>query len=168
MTRYQLAKLISWAGSLRARKRLQKVVYLLQAEGCPLTADYSLHHYGPYSEDVSRLTDEMVRQALLAETVHDHSVGRQYTYHVPAAVQKELQELEATDRGRQWAAELAPFEARAKGLLSQDLTSLEHAATIVYFRRQGCEWDAAVDKAVAFKRTEAVKAALPLAKSVLA
>src|SRR5713226_2600892 len=35
MTRYQLAKLVQWAGTLRTRKRMQKVVYLLQLAGCP-------------------------------------------------------------------------------------------------------------------------------------
>ena len=62
MTRYQLAKLVEWAGTLNSRKRLQKVVFMLQAAGCPLQAEFYLNHYGTYSlEDVTRLTDEMVR-----------------------------------------------------------------------------------------------------------
>jgi hypothetical protein len=31
MNRYQLAKIVEWAGTLDARKRIQKVVYLLKA-----------------------------------------------------------------------------------------------------------------------------------------
>jgi uncharacterized protein YwgA len=51
MTRYQLAKLVEWAGTLRTRKRLQKVVFMLQAAGCPFDDGFGLHHFGPYSSD---------------------------------------------------------------------------------------------------------------------
>ena len=68
MNRYQLAKIVDWAGTLETRKRMQKVVYLLQVAGCPLGADYTLHHYGPYSQEVARLTDEMVQTGILTET----------------------------------------------------------------------------------------------------
>ena len=55
MDRYQLATLSSWAGErgIQGRKRLQKVVFLLQAAGCPLSSHFTLHHYGPYSRDVA-------------------------------------------------------------------------------------------------------------------
>jgi hypothetical protein len=44
MTRYELAKLAAWAETLHSRKRLQKVVFLLHTAGCPLEADFILHH----------------------------------------------------------------------------------------------------------------------------
>ena len=80
MNRYQLAKIVDWAGTLETRKRMQKVVYLLQVAGCPLGADYTLHHYGPYSHDVARLTDEMVQASLLVEKTTSNAVGQQYSY----------------------------------------------------------------------------------------
>lgn len=168
MNRYQLAKLVSWANCLHTRKRLQKVVYLLQAAGCPLEVDYTLLHYGPYSEELARLTDEMVRHALLDEQAHDNSMGKQYSYRVSEAAQKEITQLEATGQGQRWAGELAPFEAKAKEFLAADLKQLEYASTIVYFRRQGCDWETAVEKASTFKNTPTVKNALPLAKKVIA
>ncbi len=168
MNRYQLAKLVSWANCLHTRKRLQKVVYLLQAAGCPLEAEYTLLHYGPYSEELARLTDEMVRLSLLNEQANDNSMGKQYSYMVSEAAQKEITELEATGPGQRWAAELAPFQPTAKELLAADLKQLEYASTIVFFRRQGCDWDTAVEKAATFKNTPTVKNALPLAKKVIA
>jgi uncharacterized protein YwgA len=30
---------------------MQKLIFMLQAAGCPLDADYDLHHYGPFRED---------------------------------------------------------------------------------------------------------------------
>jgi len=168
MTRYQLAKLVGWADTLRSRKRLQKVVYLLQAAGCPLAAEFSLHHYGPYSEELARLTDEMVRQSFLAEQTTDNSVGKQYVYCLTPAVSQQIRELEATAEGTEWAAELAPFEAQAKQLLKEDLKQLEYASTIVFFHRQGFDWPTAVEKAEQFKQTPAVRMALPLARQAMA
>ena len=98
MNRYQLAKIVDWAGLLRSRKRMQKVVYLLQVAGCPLQADYILHHYGPYSQEVARLTDEMVRSALLDETSEATTVGEQYAYRLPEATRKKLEDAERSDR----------------------------------------------------------------------
>jgi uncharacterized protein len=167
MNRYQLAKLVSWSNRLHTRKKLQKVAFLLQAAGCPFGVEYTLHHYGPYSEDLARLTDEMVRHSLLEEEAHDNSMGQQYSYRVSGTAQKQLIDLEATEQGQRWAAELAPFQEMAKKLLAANVKELEYASTIVFFRRQGCDWDAAVEKAAIFKNTQAVNSAAALAKSVI-
>lgn len=168
MNRYQLAKLVSWADRLQTRKRLQKVVYLLQAAGCPLQADFTLHHYGPYSEGLARLTDEMVRSSLLIEKVADNGIGTQYSYSLPDSTRQQVHDLEGSEQGHRWSAELSHFESLAKELLLADLKQLEYASTIIYFRKQGFEWDTAVEKATTFKNTSAVMNALPLAKRVMA
>jgi uncharacterized protein len=80
MERYQLAKIVEWAGNFRSRKRVQKLIFMLQAAGCPLNADYDLHHYGPYSQDVALLTGQMVSQRLLEERKEAHPYGEQYSY----------------------------------------------------------------------------------------
>ena len=89
MTRYQLAKLVQWSGTLHSRKRLQKLVFMLQAAGCPLDAEYGLHHYGPYSQEVARLSDEMQRSSLLLEESEPNQVGRQYSYSLTARAQRQ-------------------------------------------------------------------------------
>src|SRR4051794_37885560 len=99
MTRYQLAKLVAWAEHLRTRKRVQKVVYLLQAAGCPLDADFTLHRFGPYSQEVSRLSDEMVREGLLQEEVVPNSKGEQYSYRLTESTTRRIAELEKTPQG---------------------------------------------------------------------
>lgn len=168
MNRYQLAKLVSWAKRLETRKRLQKVVFLLQAAGCPLVeAEFTLLHYGPYSEDLARLTDEMVRQALLDEEVSENPKGKQYSYQIPTVVKKEILEIEKSSKGRKWKAELGEFEEVAKEYLKENLQRLEHASTIVYFQQQGFDWETAVEKAIKFKKTETVRKALPFAKKVI-
>jgi uncharacterized protein YwgA len=168
MNRYQLAKLVDWAGTLRSRKRLQKVVFLLQAAGCPLEADFYLHYYGPYSEDVARLANEMVRENLLEETTTGSSPYEQYNYQITESTREQIAELEASPRGAPMLQELARFEAKASSLFTADVKQLEYAATIVYFYRQNPDWSEAVEKAVTFKKDEAVRAALPLARSAVA
>jgi hypothetical protein len=147
MTKYQLAKLVDWAGTLRTRKRLQKVVYLLQAAGCPLEADYGLHHFGPYSPDVAQLTDEMAQAGLFREARESNGVGQQYSYQLTDRARQQLAEIEQTPQGHTWAGPLAPFEPLARQLLQRDGKELEIAATMVYFRRQGHDWPAALEKA---------------------
>jgi uncharacterized protein YwgA len=168
MTRYQLAKLVQWAGTLKSRKRLQKVVFLLQAAGCPLDAEFYLHHYGTYSEEVARLTDEMVRLELFKETSEPFMGGEKYSYQLSQTARQQLTELQKTQRGQLLARELAPFETKAKALLAADVKELEYASTILYFHLQGRDWSEAVEKAVQFKGTSLVRNALGLAQQALA
>ena len=109
MTRYQLGKIVEWAGTFHSRKRMQKLVFLLQAAGCPLDADYELHHYGPYSQDVARLTDGMVREGLLEERMETHPYGEQYSYRLSAESIRQIAEYEAGPRGAQPAEQIAQF-----------------------------------------------------------
>jgi uncharacterized protein YwgA len=131
MTRYQLVKLVEWAGTLKTRKRLQKVVFLIQAGGCPLDADYTLHHYGPYSQEVARLADEMVQVNLLVEKPEQNQVGLQYSYVLAAPTKEKIAEFEATPKGKKMAGQLTAFKEKTKKLLNTDLSELEVASTMV-------------------------------------
>ncbi len=155
MMRYQLAKIVSWAETLHSRKRLQKVVFSLKAAGCPLEAEFYLHHFGPYSEEVARLTDELVREGLLVERSAGNAVGQQFSYSLPEQTKAQMGELERTERGWKMAEELAPFEPLARSLLQADLKDLEVAATMLYFHRQGLNWPEAAAKTCAFKKLPA-------------
>lgn len=168
MDRYQLAKLIAYAGRLESRKRLQKVVFLLQVSGCPLSTEFTLHHYGPYSEELARLTDEMVRSSILVEESSSNGIGQQYSYTLAPAVEEQIREMDATVKGGVRAAEFTPFAEKLQVYLAADLKKLEYASTIVYFRTLGCEWTVAVEKAASFKKTEAVRDALALAQTAIA
>src|SRR5438132_565582 len=111
MTRYQLAKLVQWAGTLQTRKRLQKVVYLLQAAGCPLDDEFGLHHFGPYSSDVADRADDMTNAGLLNEESHGNYAGKQYDYTLTQDAESQLAALEVTPQGKAWAQQVAPYEA---------------------------------------------------------
>lgn len=154
MNRYQLAKIIEWAGLVDTRKRLQKVVYLLQTAGYPSEAEYALHHYGPYSHDVARLTDQMTQAELLEETSKPNimGLGFRYSYSLSQTARSALADFEATSKGENLAKSLTPFEPKARLLFDADLRDLEYASTIVFFCRQGHEWDKAVEKMRVFKK----------------
>jgi len=154
MTRYEMAKLVEWAGTLQTRKRLQKVVFLLQAAGCPIEADYTLHHYGPYSQETARLSDEMVRIDLLQESSEQNRVGLQYSYQLSQQAKTGIAEFEKTAKGKELAEQLAPYEKKASELLTTDLWLLEVAATLVYFRKQGHDWAECVEKTQQFKNLD--------------
>jgi len=151
MNRYQLAKIVRWAGTFRSRKRMQKLIFLLQAAGCPLDVEYDLHHYGPYSQDVAQLTDELVREKLLGETAEPHPYGQQYSYVLSEDASRQIVEYEAGPGGSVSAEEMAKFHSLARKLYDTDLKELEVAATIVFFRKQGVDWAAAVEKTCQFK-----------------
>ena len=155
MNRYQLAKIVQWAGTLRSRKRMQKMIFLLKAAGCPLDADYDLHHYGPYSQDVARLTDEMVREKLLCETTEARPYGEQYSYVLSDEASRQISAYESSSRGAGPAKEMAAFESLARKLEQTDLKELEVASTIVFFLKQGDDWTAAVEKTRNFKNLPA-------------
>jgi len=166
MTRYQLAKLVSWADPLHTRKRLQKIVFMLQAAGCPLEAEFTLHHYGPYSEEVARLTDESVRVALLEEQAFENTMGQQYCYRLTEAARQKMTQLEQTEQGQGLLAQLAPFEAIDRSLIQADLKELEVAATLLYFRRQNHEWSEAIEKTRAVKNIPGESPLLPKAEKL--
>jgi len=168
VNRYQLAKLVEWADRLHTRKRLQKVVYMLQSAGCPFDAEFTLHHYGPYSQEVARLSDEMVRNGLLEESTGHNMMGLEYSYQLPDGTRDQITQLEASTEGREWAEQIRRFEPLARELFASDLKQLEYASTIVFFRRRGLDWPTAVEKARAFKGTDAVLKAEPLARRVVA
>jgi len=152
MTRYQLAKVVDWAGTLDTRKRMQKVIYLLQIAGCPLEIEYTLHFYGPYSQEVARLTDELVRAQVLVERAESNLVGQQFSYQLTDEARHHFAEFELTPRGKAAANVLTPFEPLARQLFQVDLKDLEYASTVVFFRTQGYDWPMAIAKMCDFKR----------------
>jgi uncharacterized protein len=147
MNRYQLAKIVQWAGTFRSRKRMQKLIFMLQAAGCPLDAEYELHPYGPYSDDVARVIGELVCAGLLVETSEPHLGGELYSYTLSADASRQIAECESGPRGVESPREMAAFHSLALKLYGTDVKELEFAATVVFYRMRGADLTAAVEKA---------------------
>ncbi len=146
MNRHQLATLLSWTGEkgFSGRKRLQKVVFLLQYVDCDLGCRYTLHHFGPYSRDVADACDEMVAANLIEETVGLHGDSVQYTYTLtPETLSLAIKDPEPL---------VDKFKDFGKQLISMDLWRLELGSTILFFYEKDANWDKALKKACEYKK----------------
>lgn len=172
MNKYCLAKVVQWAGpvGVAGRKRLQKVVYLLQKAGFPSDAEFGLHHFGPYSRDVAEACDDLVAANVLQEQMCDNAVGTQYTYTLlPNNGNAALDRTEL--RLPQLTAQVAPFRRLAEDVLARDLWELELGSTIYFFYERVENWDEAIRRACKFKGVDrstdsAARPAETLAKSI--
>jgi uncharacterized protein len=172
MRRYHLAKLVQLAKKLETRKRLQKVVFLLQSAGWPVEAEYRLHFFGPYSDDVAHLTDEMVHAELLKEEERPFGDGQTYNYELSTAANESLTTFEQTSEGQKAVEDFRTFEGKAKELLGKEAKVLEHAATLVYFRQRAkLRWQDAIEKTCQMKKLKknsvALRGAEKLARDIL-
>ena len=147
---------------------MQKVVYLLQSAGCTaLDAEFMLHHYGPYSQDVAALTDQMVSAGLLLEEAEpNQQIGSSYSYRLSDSAKVSLERFERGESGKEMAAGMQRFQVRAEELFKADLKELEYAATVAYFFRQDADWKIAESKTCTFKKIEAGSAAAHSAVAV--
>lgn len=172
MTLYQLGKIAALAGILSTRKRVQKIVHLLKAAGCPIEADFRLHYYGPYSDDVASALNQLVEGKVLSETeLPAGESGRQFKYRLSELGKRTLHDYEKTAVGRAAAEQFEPFKAMLRKLLETDLTTLELASTIVFNRQAGRDWPRAVEETATFKRvprsSPSLKSGEQLARSIV-
>lgn len=177
MRRYPLAKLVEWSGDegLKGRKRLQKMVYFLQAAGWDLGAEYSLHHFGPYSRDVAEASDDLVAMGVIDERDEqiptNGSSVLQYIYTLnPQRGTVSVEEAESRSPDAKLGAN--EFREFAVRLQNENLWVLELGSTIHFFYNSpsGGDWEAAVRRALEFKKRDnkdpCLAAALQLAKDV--
>ncbi|RYM05562.1 hypothetical protein EWH99_06135 [Sporolactobacillus sp. THM7-7] len=59
--------LIHQAGEIAGRRKLQKMVYILQKSGIPFHQTYYFYDHGPYSEELSVQLEELYHFGFLAE-----------------------------------------------------------------------------------------------------
>lgn len=151
MKDYWLAKLISSVLAVVSRKRLQKAVYLLQLNHCPLQCDYILHYYGPYSFELATLVDQLESSGIIKETREPLPSGvfRYKTAVTEEKGKKALEEFEKQDKGKQVYKKIQPFISKFKELNEKDLWILELAATVAFFYEGN--WDAAKKQTAKFK-----------------
>lgn len=152
--RYALLRLISSVKRVDSRKRLQKSVFLLQASGCDIGADYFLHFYGPYSRDVAEELDLLAQSDWVEETRAPHRMGETYSYKITSSGKAALAACESTLEGKRAKKKIKPYIPGFIELRDEPLWTLELASTIAYYRTSGgvSTWVRAKQKAAKFKR----------------
>lgn len=68
---YSLLCIFDSVNSVYGRKKVQKMVHLLEASGTELPFKYEYHFYGPYSAEVQEELGFLVQQGFLEEIKHD-------------------------------------------------------------------------------------------------
>ena len=150
---YYLLKMISAVGQITGRKKLQKLMYLLQFKKLPLDDRYILHYFGPYSVDLASRVDILSKRELLKEESHDNGFGGvEYNYAVSTAGEGHLSEYEESDPGLANNAET--FIQLFEKLNEHNVWELELASTMLYWRKWGNDWPEAEAKTAKKKKAD--------------
>ena len=138
------------------RKRLQKLSMLLQHAGADLDAEFSLHHYGPFSSELAEAADDLFVDGLINE--QRRSVGTygmrqsEYSLSEPDEFEEKLQQ---------------PFDDLLLKLNEFTTIELEMASTIAFFERENGNRKKAVAEASSIKPTKAIPPVLEKAEAIL-
>lgn len=107
------------------RKKLQKMIYILQSCGFPFEEKYQFHFYGPYSEELSLRMEELCNLGFIEERQEDKGNYTQYIYDVTD---------EGLDFSHQFELALPDFSKQVQLLQVESSRFLELVATMFYFR----------------------------------
>lgn len=123
-----IARLIALnGGQIVGKTRLQKSAYFLETKDVGFGIDFSYHHYGPYSEELSNLTDDAIALKMLDLDWKVSQSGTRYAifsldpanFNIPP---------EASDNRRRQVLDL---------LKKYSAIELELAATTDFLKRSG-------------------------------
>lgn len=120
----KLMKFFSVADEVTGRKKLQKMIYILQKCHVPFEEKYQFHFYGPYSEELSLRIEELCNLGFVAERKEQRSNYFQYNYKIAADGQNFLD---------QFQMDMPDFAERAALLKGKSSRFLELVSTMFYF-----------------------------------
>ena len=125
-----VARLVSELGGVIGRKRLQKIVHLLQATAAKeFGYRFILHYFGPYSKELANDLDFLSDVKILDE---DAPVGEgSYKYAVCAEVMDEVNRMSDRDEGGE------EWKKLALELKKREVPFLEALSTIVFLSKRG-------------------------------
>ncbi|WP_100009835.1 YwgA family protein [Lentibacillus sediminis] len=120
----KLMQFFSVANEVTGRKKLQKMIYILQRANVPFEEKYQFHFYGPYSEELTLRVEELSNLGFIDEVKEDKSNYFQYRYAITPAGQEFLE---------QFAIQMPDISERVETLNCQSSRFLELVATMMYF-----------------------------------
>jgi len=125
---------------IKGRKKLQKIIFLLENKGMEAPYKYSYHFYGPYSAQLQDEVEFLVQQNFLEEI----NQGGTYLYKI-------------TDHGKEFKKQIDDNYGVSidKDLLlklnNENSQFLEMLSTYVFLLESGYDEDTAKDKAIELK-----------------
>jgi uncharacterized protein YwgA len=125
-TLLQLGVLFRSLGKVEGRKKLQKIVHILQEFGVPFGVKFGYHHYGPFSDELQDLLHSLRHDGLISEK----QVNGQYPTFEFTPEQKLVDLLENLK-----IAESSIWIGFAKELNSKTPRELEALSTLIYLEK---------------------------------
>ncbi len=121
------AKLIRFfqiANEITGRKKLQKMIYILQKCNIPFEEKYQFHFYGPYSEELTLRVEELCNLGFLMEKREEKTSYYQYRYQITTAGEEFL---------KQFSIDLPEMTEKIELLKEKSARFLELVSTMLYF-----------------------------------
>ncbi len=120
----KLMKVISSAGEIIGRKKLQKMIYIAKKIELPFYEKYNFHFFGPYSEELTLRIEELCNLGFLNE-IHEKKGGYfQYRYSLTESGSEFLGHYDL---------DLPPLHDCMLDLNAQSSRFLELVSTVLYF-----------------------------------
>ena len=145
---------------IEGRKRLQKLVHLLELAGADVVGNFDLLHYGPFSKNVSNAVEELEFQGMIKETVQAIGVYDtiQYVYEIGDLfeINHNVYEL-PDDLDRRLLVKLEGYST----------VDLEVASTVGFFETQGLDRDIAKERTAEIKPNKMIPTVIRNAEEIL-
>lgn len=120
----KIMQFFSLAKEVTGRKKLQKMIYILQKCNVPFEEKYNFHFYGPYSEELTLRIEELCNLGFLNEEKEEKSNYYQYNYSL-------------TEEGvaflNQFSLKMPDYQQKVDMLKGRSSRFLELVATMFYF-----------------------------------
>ncbi|WP_010531544.1 YwgA family protein [Lentibacillus jeotgali] len=120
----RLMQFFSEANDITGRKKLQKMIYILQKCHLPFEEKYQFHFYGPYSEELSLRVQELCNLGFISEEKQSVRNYIQYYYQL-------------TDDGKafldQFQLDMPDMSEQIDLLKAKSSRFLELVSTMLYF-----------------------------------
>lgn len=145
---------------IKGRKRLQKIVHLLELAGADVEGNFDLLHYGPYSKNVSNAIEELEFLGMIKESVQAIGVYDtiQYVYEIGDLFEVNKKFAELPDEIDRRLLE------KIEGYSTIDL---EVASTIGFFETQGSDREIAKEKTKEIKPNKMIPTIIQNAEEIL-
>lgn len=120
----KLMHFFSIAKEVTGRKKLQKMIYILQKSHVPFEEKYQFHFYGPYSEELSLRVEELTNLGFVSEEREEKSNYYQYHYQITDDGQEFL---------HQFSLDMPDITDKVEQLQQKSSRFLELVSTMLYF-----------------------------------
>jgi len=126
-----LTVIIRECNGIEGRKKIQKMIYLLQQKGAPFHQEYKFHYYGVYSPELQNDLDQMASSSLglIEEEPVYTGLYQSHKYKTTSKLSELLRQIDAPD--------VSKYTELAKQLSNMQPRELEALSTIVYLKKRG-------------------------------